>query len=331
MLTESLLPTIHGGQESQLLKELAGATLMGFLGLVNTMSAAGVIFSGPAEHLLPRGLAILLYSTAFGPLVVSLMQPGAARVLIVTPDNLAVPFMAHMVGDLLQVTNGPEVFSTVAISMVICTASVGAAYTLVGAARLGHLVQHIPAPVVSGYLVSVGSLIIDTGVKLQLECHIKELECIAASPTKLPSAIAVCGGVTLYALQRATRGHPAVLPMFLVCAVVSLHFLDWRMPTLMDAAWWLPTIPSGAPAPWFWPNAASPGGPLDVRWADLLPRCASTVVPLTVRSPLFKRLLYVMLCCMTSCCLPLAMRHCTPCVSCLPCGLARPRTRDPPS
>ena len=129
---DEALPTLQPADkgkasDSSMFVEAVCITLMSVLGLVNTVSASSIIFAGSAQPLLPRGIMMLLYSSALGPLVATLTQRGKPRVLIVTPDTLVVPFMAKLTADVASATDPQQydVFESVAISMVRRTRSSG--------------------------------------------------------------------------------------------------------------------------------------------------------------------------------------------------------------
>lgn len=149
---------------SHLAATLVGGTVVGILGVALSISFAALVFTGDLESALPAGIGLALFGTlvigvitAVGsslPGAVAGVQDNTSAVIAVSTSGLA----AGVAFD--------QLVPTVIAYIVLASLLVGIGLAGLGAFRLGGLVRYIPFPVIGGFIVATGVLILQGAGKI---------------------------------------------------------------------------------------------------------------------------------------------------------------------
>jgi len=143
-----------------LLSGLLSGLLMGFSGVIFTLSLGSLVFSGDLTAFLPYGIGMALASTAIMMVAVALLSsvPG---VIGATQDSSSV-ILAVIAAGLaanLSTVHVEERLATVLVAIATTTLLTGIFLLALGLFKLGGLVRYIPYPVVGGFLAGTGWLL----------------------------------------------------------------------------------------------------------------------------------------------------------------------------
>ena len=175
-------------------REVSVGTLASLLVLVMNVGSAGIVFheadESDALHALNGNVAdavtICLLCTTVGGLAISLSSGVPA---LVSADAFMGAFYVTLARNVIG--GHPEAaFGTVVVAIAFCSALQGVAFYLLGAARVGRAVQFVPTPVVSGYLASIGYLLLNGTSSMLTGCTLGSVGCLAAAPA-LPHTVIV--------------------------------------------------------------------------------------------------------------------------------------------
>jgi sulfate permease, SulP family len=152
---------------ANLLPNLIAGLVIGFLYVIISISLASLIFSGPLNVYLPRGVAIGLTTTMIGLIFVALFS--SVEVSIAGLQDNPTVLMSVAVASLATVLgSGPELIASVIALIMLTTLSTGGFFLLIGHYGLGGLMRYIPFPVIGGFLASTGWLMVLGGVNVML-------------------------------------------------------------------------------------------------------------------------------------------------------------------
>jgi SulP family sulfate permease len=143
-----------------LLSGLISGLLMGFSGVIFTLSLGSLVFSGDLTAFLPYGIGMALASAAIMMVAVALMSsvPG---VFGCTQDSSSVILAVIAAGLAANLSIVPveERLATVLVAIATTTLLTGIFLLALGLFKLGGLVRSIPYPVVGGFLAGTGWLL----------------------------------------------------------------------------------------------------------------------------------------------------------------------------
>jgi sulfate permease, SulP family len=141
-----------------LLRNLVAGVVVGFIEIIFSISLASLMFSGPLEVQLARGIAIALITSALGMIIPALFGSleSAMAGIQENPTVLLGIAIASIVAGLGV---GAEGFATVLAFIFITTLSTGIFLFLLGTFRLGGLMRFIPYPVIGGFMAGTGWLL----------------------------------------------------------------------------------------------------------------------------------------------------------------------------
>jgi SulP family sulfate permease len=194
--------------------------------VVESLSYAALIFSGPLSPYIDVGIAITLNTGVVVGLITTIF--GSYPGTIAFSQNKIAVLMAFMAAALestmIKSAPGEQTALTVAAAIFISTIITGAVLAGLGAFRLGALVRFIPYPVICGFLASVGWLL----------ClgALKTLTGFAVTAASLPALFelsviahwlpgAAFAIVALLVMHRIK--HYAVMPLLMVTAVCCFY------------------------------------------------------------------------------------------------------------
>ena len=138
-----------------------GALISGILLVVLSVSFTAIVYTGPLEPFLDRGIGATLLA-AF----VSCVVGGALysyRATIPNPQDLTAILLAGAATQIaasMGTTDGEALFGTILSLMVTASAVAGVAAYLAGRFRLSDVVKYIPYPVMGGFLAATGYLLL---------------------------------------------------------------------------------------------------------------------------------------------------------------------------
>jgi SulP family sulfate permease len=189
--------------------------------VVESLSYAALIFSGPLSPYIDLGIAITLNTAV----VVGLMTAvfGSYPGTVALSQNKIAALMGFLATALMssmpKSMPGEEAALTVAAAIFISTAITGAVLAGLGAFRVGALVRFIPYPVICGFLASVGWLL-----------------CLGALKTLAGFGVTAASVPALFELRIMAHWVPGVA--FAFVAVVVMHRIKHYavMPLLILAA-----------------------------------------------------------------------------------------------
>lgn len=146
---------------------LIAGLISGFMQVIIAVSLAGLIFSGPLEPHLARGVGIGLVTSIVCAIVAALLTPSLSLVSSVQ-DNPAV--LLAVAASALVAALGPvdSLLPTVIALIMLTTTLTGAIMGVMGYFRLGGLVRYIPYPVMGGFLAGTGWLLFLGGMHVML-------------------------------------------------------------------------------------------------------------------------------------------------------------------
>lgn len=206
------------------------ALLSSITTVLGSVAFAALIFSGPLAPAMPLAFMAILTGTSIAGLVVGLMSAYPCNISGAQDQPAAI--LAIYGGGLTATAAAAADASIVILLAVIfvSTALFGIALTLLGYLRLGKFAQLIPYPVVGGFLVGVGLLV--------LIATIRFLSGMTLSMASLPALFephelvkwspAVLASLLLYFGMKAIR-HILFLPLGLVSVVVLFYAVAWGL------------------------------------------------------------------------------------------------------
>ena len=211
-------------------------------------SYAALIFSGPLDGFVARGISIGLLTALVVGLVVALTSSYVGAIAI--PQDRVVPIFALMAASIVgRMGSASAQEKALAVMGAISLVSLitGSFLFLLGRLRLGNLIRYIPYPVIGGFLAGSGWLLVRGGLGV-MTGHTLTFENLQAFLR--PAAITqwlpgVAFGALLFFLLRRLR-HPLTVPIILFGAIAVFYLLlNTAGTSLADARGrgWLPDFP----------------------------------------------------------------------------------------
>ncbi len=218
-----------GGHNIQYLVTLFSGLLVGAMSCVLAISFTAIVFAGPLEIFLDRGIGMSLIATslmaATGAFLFSysgiVMHPqDITAILLATGAAAIVAGGSHLTADTL--------FATVVAMLVTASLVTGVALVTIGRLKLSYVVKFIPYPVLGGFLASTGYLLLigSIGLLLKQSLSITDIPALF-TPAKLPIwAPWVLVAIAIVTITRRLS-HGFVLPgcVAAVCAGFYLWLL----------------------------------------------------------------------------------------------------------
>jgi SulP family sulfate permease len=213
------------GRINQLLPGLTAGLVIGFLYIIIAVSLASLIFSGPLDVYLPRGVAIALTTTTVGIIFVALFSSVEVAIAGLQ-DNPSVLMSVAVASLAATLGSSPQLLSSLIALIVITTVLAGGFLLLVGYFGLGGLMRYIPFPVIGGFLASTGWLIMWGGVNVMLSTPLS-LDTLPEliQPSHLISWLpgVVFGLVLFFGVRRIQ--HFLAMPALLLSGLLAFYIL----------------------------------------------------------------------------------------------------------
>jgi len=247
---------------AQLFREVLAGVAASTLQLGLSVSLAFIVFSGPFEAFLPRGigLAIVGGGLAAAFLGAQTKIPGAISSQQDTPAVVLAAAAAGLAGTMDPETAEDTIFAFV---MVVGLA-VGLAFILVGRFRLATAARSLPFPVISGFLAGTGWILARAGMEIMVgeELHwslVPDLFGGSWLQLWLPGLL-----LAIVVISFADRnGNGLLFPFALVALSLGVHVIGrvgWSGDALRDNGWLLGPFPDT--------QRWSPVGPAELAGAD---------------------------------------------------------------
>jgi SulP family sulfate permease len=150
-------------QHTSLLPSIIIGLVLSFTEVIFVISLASLIFSGPLEAYLPRGIAIVLV-TAIIHMLFTIFFTSSKGIIASIQDNPAVVLTVAMASVTAIVTDETQLVATIIALILLSTLLTGACLVLLGTFRLGGLVRYIPYPVIGGFLAGAGWLLVQGSI-----------------------------------------------------------------------------------------------------------------------------------------------------------------------
>lgn len=228
-------------------RELIGGVLSSLIVLVLNVVSVTVIFHDGYlfSSFLGKGATLAMLCTAVGP---ALQVARSGLPVACVSDTFMAALYADMASNILR-HDLPSPQGTLFLAMGACTAISGGCYLAIGVARVGKIVQFVPAPIMSGYLASTGYVQLHSSSRMVTGCGLLELECLASSPLLPYLSAAVCLGLALYVIRKHTHGLAQTLLIPGVAVIAAALFQATRL--FLPEEWLAPLtlqLPQGATA-----------------------------------------------------------------------------------
>lgn len=214
------------------------------------VSFSALIFSGELSGHVSRCVALTLFTAPVVGLTLAITSSFSGTIAI--PQDRTAPIFALMAGLIVQEMGGKapieQIVATVTASIALTTFITGLILYWLGRLKLGNLVRFIPHPVIggllaaSGWLLSIGSLRVMTGISIHLGT-LNQLFQFHAAVHYLPGvALAFC----MFGMMR-WRPHFLVIPGLALGSIIVFYFVErisgMRMTDIRAEGWLLGPIP----------------------------------------------------------------------------------------
>lgn len=152
----------------RLVTGILAALVVGVVNLTYIISSAALIFQGTLTSYFQLGLASLLISYVISGLI---MAPASSLPgVIVAPKGVLIAILSFISAQILASGPGaasPQVaMSTLLVCMSLTTFLSGLGFFLIGKFRLGTIIRFIPFPLIAGFFVSVGLLLLKSSISV---------------------------------------------------------------------------------------------------------------------------------------------------------------------
>lgn len=207
------------------LRPVMSGGLLGVIG-VSIMSAyATLLFRGTAAPYAALAMACMLVGLMLATVLVAraTQQPG----VVVGPDESSVIILAGLVAGLPQLANPAAQAGLVLLHVMTASLACGALFWLVGRFRLGQLVRYIPYPVINGFLLGSGLLLLLAGLgqAAGISLSLQQLAGWLALPAHWPGVLLAAGlAAALFGLPPRLPS-PLVFPGLILAAIAGFFVL----------------------------------------------------------------------------------------------------------
>ncbi|HEX4409803.1 MAG TPA: SulP family inorganic anion transporter [Xanthobacteraceae bacterium] len=219
------------------LTDIFAGAVCSVLSIAYCLSYAVLIFSGPLESLLSKGIAVTFLSATVAGTIVALRS--SLPFAVAGPDSSTSVVFAALVTTLVQrlVAGGnTDLLAPTLIAMSLTTGVTGILLFVLGVARAGRAIRFVPYPVIGGFLGATGWLMITGAIQVVTNQHVG-LSTLGGfvnagiGEKLLPAALVA---IALTILRRYKS--PFVLPGVLLSAFVAAHLFLLSTGTSVAAA-----------------------------------------------------------------------------------------------
>jgi len=239
------------------LTDVFAGSICSVLSIAYCLSYAVLIFAGPLQQELSRGVAVTFLSAAVGGAIVA--WRSSLPFAVAGPDSSVSVVMAAMVATLVQrlaLHGGAELLAPTLIALSLTTALTGLLLLLFGVTRAGRAIRFVPFPVIGGFLGATGWLMIAGAVQVVTNERPSIVNLAAFGNIAIIGKVAAALAVAL-ALQFAFRRSkspfimPGVLLSGFVATYVVLLVTGYSVTAAQDLGWMFqPQLAAGLASPW---------------------------------------------------------------------------------
>lgn len=141
------------------ISSLLSGIIISFLIVMITVSFTQFIFHGKLSSYFPAATYLILITTVIITLVTALFS--SLPISIGHPQDEPLPIIALTISSIVAGIQNPDnLLSTTMVVIAFSTSVTGICFYMIGKFKLGNFIRFIPFPVVVGFLVSVGCLLI---------------------------------------------------------------------------------------------------------------------------------------------------------------------------
>ncbi|WP_238589519.1 SLC26A/SulP transporter family protein [Legionella cincinnatiensis] len=141
------------------ISSMLSGIIISFLMVMVTVSFTQFIFHGKLSSYFPVATYLILITTVIITLVTALFS--SLPISIGHPQDEPLPIIALAISSIVAGIQNPDnLFSTTMVVIACSTSMTGICFYMIGKFKLGNFIRFIPFPVVVGFLVSVGCLLI---------------------------------------------------------------------------------------------------------------------------------------------------------------------------
>jgi len=203
-------------------RDVAAGLVVSLVTLANSVSYGALIFTGPLEPFIGRGVASALITGATTAIVIAALSNF--RTAIAAPvANTTAPLAAMLatLAPALAAARGGAVTLALA-ALGLATLLTGAVLLLLGWRRLGRLVRFVPYPVAAGFMASTGWLMLSGAVHMVTGIPVSLASLAAFATPQIESLLALTAvwamvlGVVISRLK-----HVLTLPVALCGAALA--------------------------------------------------------------------------------------------------------------
>lgn len=227
------MPDIRAG-----FRDAFAGAVSSVLSIAYCLSYAALIFSGPLAPWLSYGVAVAFLSSMLlaGTVALKSSFPFA----IAGPDTSTSAVMATLVAvtaTQLVAAHNPHLLSATLIVMALATTLTGLVLAVLGLTCAGRAIRFVPYPVIGGFLVATGALLIIgacqviTGQKVNWS----DLAALSAHAGLVKIGAGVALAVVLELLLARSKS-PLVMPGVLMAAVLGTHLVLFALHEPVKAA-----------------------------------------------------------------------------------------------
>lgn len=207
------------------LRPLMSGSLLGVIG-VSIMSAyATLLFRGQAAPYAALAMACMLVGSTLATLL--LARQAQQQGVVVGPDEASVIILAGVVAGLPPLATPAAQAGLVLLHVMTASLACGLLFWLIGRFRLGQLVRYIPYPVINGFLLGSGLLLLLAGLgqAAGISLNLHQLSGWLVLPSHWPGVLLAAGLAAALFWLPPRVASPLVFPGLIVAAIVLFFAL----------------------------------------------------------------------------------------------------------
>lgn len=200
--------------------------ILSFLMVMVTVSFTQFIFHGKLSSYFPVATYLILITTVVITFITALFS--SLPISIGHPQDEPLPIIALTISSIVAGVQNPDnLFSTTMVVIALSTSTTGICFYMIGKFKLGNFIRFIPFPVVVGFLVSVGCLLIIGTAKNIMSILpnplIYDTNFFKSDFFMIWSSTIVYTLLFFYVMHRFT--HRLIFPGFLLFSIVMFYMI----------------------------------------------------------------------------------------------------------
>jgi sulfate permease, SulP family len=214
----------------RLIRGMMAALVLGVINITYIISSTALLFHGQLTASFQLGMAVLLLSYVVAGLVMAIGSSLSG--LIVAPKEVLIAILSFISTQILAsgaaLANPDTALATLLVSMGLTTLLTGLIYFLMGSFRLGTLIRFIPFPLIAGFFISVGILLVEISFTVMAGTSVTLGQVLGADPAlSVLWGPGVAFGLTAFIVSRRTK-HYLTIPL-LTAGGIAVIFLAARL------------------------------------------------------------------------------------------------------